>query len=94
MPPQRPNLILPSHVPNVELDILIRDRLDVEADSRDGGDVGVELELVEDRYGHSHSHNQSRLLRSTGTITHPVVGDTRSERKGTYLSFPRRLSPA
>lgn len=46
MPPQRPNLILPSHVPNVELDILIRDGLDVEADSRDGGDVGVELELV------------------------------------------------
>lgn len=51
MPPQRPNFILPSHVPNVELDIFIRDRLDVEADSGDSGDVGVELELVEDRYG-------------------------------------------
>ena len=75
MPPKRANLILPSHIPNVELDILIRDRLDVEADSRDGGDVGVELELVEDRYRHiSHFHNQSRRLRSTGTPpTHAMV---------------------
>ena len=48
MPPQRPDLILPSHVPNIELDILIRDGLDVEADGGDGSDVGVELELVED----------------------------------------------
>lgn len=61
MPPKRANLILPSHIPNVELDILIRDRLDVEADSRDSSDVGVELELVKDRYRHiSHFHNQSR----------------------------------
>ncbi len=43
MPPKRPNLILPSHVPHVELDILVRDGLDVEADGGDGGDVGVEL---------------------------------------------------
>ena len=41
MPPQRPNLILPSHVPDIELDILIGDGLDVEADGGDGGDVGV-----------------------------------------------------
>ena len=47
MPPQRSNLILPSHIPNVELYILIRDRLDVEADCRNGGDVGVDFELVE-----------------------------------------------
>ena len=48
MPPQRPNLVLPPHVPHIELDVLIRDGLDVEADSRNGGDLGVELELVED----------------------------------------------
>ena len=50
MPPKRSNLILPSDVPNVELDILIGDGLDVEADSGDGSDVGVELQLVEDCY--------------------------------------------
>ena len=53
VPPQRPYLILPSHVPHVELDILIGDGLDVEADGGDGGDVGVELELIEDCYGGS-----------------------------------------
>ena len=50
MPPKRPNLILPSHIPNIKFDVLIGDGLDVEADSRNGSDVGVELQLVEDRY--------------------------------------------
>ena len=49
MPPQRPYLILPTNIPNVELDILIRDGLDVEPDSRDGSDVLVEFEFVQDR---------------------------------------------
>ena len=53
MPPKRSNLILPSHIPNVELDILIRDRLDVETNSRNGSDVGVDFQLVEDRYTRS-----------------------------------------
>lgn len=48
MSPQRSNLVLAADIPDVELDILIRDRLDVEADCRDGGDVLVELEFVED----------------------------------------------
>lgn len=39
MPPQRPYLVLSSHIPNVELDILVCDGLDVEADRGDGGDV-------------------------------------------------------
>ena len=47
MPPKRSNLFLPSHIPNVELDILIADRLDVEADSRNGSDVGVDFQLVQ-----------------------------------------------
>lgn len=50
MSPKRSNLILPSHIPDIELDILIRDGLDVEANSRNGSDVGVELQLVEDCY--------------------------------------------
>jgi hypothetical protein len=46
--PQRTDLVLAAHVPDVELGVLIRDRFDVEADGGDGGDVLVELELVED----------------------------------------------
>lgn len=47
MPPQRSNLVLATNIPHVELDVLVRHRLDVEANSRDGGDVLAELELVE-----------------------------------------------
>ena len=32
MPPERPNLVLSSDIPDVELDILVRHRLNVEAD--------------------------------------------------------------
>ena len=48
MSPQRPYLVLPSHVPDVKLNVLVGDCFDVEADGGDGGDVGVDLELVED----------------------------------------------
>ena len=41
MPPQRSNLVLSSHIPDIELDILIRDGLNVEADGRDGSDVRI-----------------------------------------------------
>lgn len=83
MPPKRPNLILSSHIPNVEFDVLIRDSLDVEADSRDGSDVGVKLQLVEDCY--------RPFSVSLGLRRHPVVDPRVTE---TYWSFLRHLSPA
>jgi hypothetical protein len=46
--PQRTDLVLAADIPDVELCVLVGDRLDVEADGGDGGDVLVELELVED----------------------------------------------
>lgn len=49
--PQRSDLVLAADVPDVELGVLVRDGLDVEADGGDGGDVLVELELVEDGWG-------------------------------------------
>jgi hypothetical protein len=49
MPPERPDLVLSSDVPDVELDILVRDGLDVEADCWDRRHALVQLELVEDR---------------------------------------------
>ena len=47
--PQRTNLVLPAHVPNVKLDVLVRYRLDVEADSRNRGHVLVEFQFVQNR---------------------------------------------
>jgi hypothetical protein len=48
MSPQWPNLILPAHIPNVKLDVLVCYGLHVEANSRNGGDILVEFQLVED----------------------------------------------
>ena len=39
MSPQGPYLVLSAHVPDIELDILVCDRFDVETNSRYGGDV-------------------------------------------------------
>lgn len=50
MPPQRSYLVLSTHVPDIELNILVCDGLDIKANGRDGGDVLVQLELVQDRY--------------------------------------------
>ena len=35
-------------IPDIELDILIGDSLNVEADGRDGGDILAEFQFVED----------------------------------------------
>lgn len=48
MSPQRTDLVLATDIPDVELGVLVGDGLDVEADGGNGGDVLVELELVED----------------------------------------------
>ena len=54
MSPKRPNLILSADVPNVETCVLVRDGLDVEADSGNGVDFARgarrELEGVEDGF--------------------------------------------
>ena len=48
MAPEWADLVLAAHVPHVELDVFVRYCFDVEADGGNGGDVLVELELVED----------------------------------------------
>lgn len=73
MPPQRPDLILATDVPNVELDVLVGDGLDVEADGGNGGDVLAQLELVEDG-GFAGSveaqHEQAHLLGAEDAAHH------------------------
>lgn len=48
VPPQRPDLILPANVPDIEARVLVCDCLDIEADSGDGGDniAVIQLESV------------------------------------------------
>jgi hypothetical protein len=65
MPPERPNLILSPHIPNIKLNILIRHRLHVEPNRRNGSDVLVQLQLVQYRRlprGVQTQHQQSHLL--------------------------------
>ena len=46
MPPQWSDFILPSYIPHIEFDVFESKSLNVETDGWNGGDVGVELELV------------------------------------------------
>ena len=73
MPPQGSDLVLSSYIPNIEFDILIRDRLDVETDRRNGSDVLVELQLVENcglACGIEPKHQQAHLLRPEDLAHH------------------------
>ena len=83
MPPKRPNFILPSHIPNVELDVLIRDGLDVEANSGNGSDVGVEFKLIKDCY---------RPASVSPDLRKHLIMDPREMK--THWSFLRHLSLA
>jgi hypothetical protein len=47
MSPQRPDLVLSTDVPDVELCILVGDCFYVEANGRDSGDILFEFEVVE-----------------------------------------------
>lgn len=47
MSPQRSNLVLTTNIPHIKLDILVGDRLDVEAHCGDCRHILAELELVE-----------------------------------------------
>ena len=49
MLPERPELVLTSHVPDGELDVLVLEGLNVEPDRRDGLDELVLLQLEQDR---------------------------------------------
>ena len=48
MAPERSDFVLSADVPDVEFGVLVGYRFDVEADGRNGGDVRVELQFVED----------------------------------------------
>lgn len=49
MSPKWSNLVLSTHIPDIELDILICDRFDVESNGRNRGDILIEFQLVKNR---------------------------------------------
>jgi len=50
MSPEGSDLVLPTHIPDIEFYVLVCDSFDVETDGWNGSDVLVEFELVEDGY--------------------------------------------
>lgn len=67
MPPQRPNLILPTHIPHIKLDILIRHRLNIKPHRRDRSHVLVELELVQNR---CHNRSNQPVPKASPKVTY------------------------
>lgn len=50
MSPERPDLVLPADIPDIELDVLVCNTFNVEANCWYSGDILIELELIEDCY--------------------------------------------
>jgi hypothetical protein len=74
MSPQRTDLVLAADVPNIEFCVLVRHGLDVEADGGNGGDVLVELELVEDSWrSHNISNCPPRMCSEKISRAHVLV---------------------
>ena len=73
MSPQWSDLVLSTHVPHVELDILICDGLDVESNGWDGRYILAKFQLVKNRglsCGVKSEHEQSHLFRSKDLCHH------------------------
>jgi hypothetical protein len=73
MPPERTDLVLTTDIPDVELDVLVGDALDVEANGGNGGNVLAELELVEDgglSGGVETEHEEAHFLGSEDLAHH------------------------
>lgn len=63
--PKGADLVLPAHVPHVELDVLVGDGFHVEANGGDGGDRLAQFKLVQDSRlpgGIKSEHQYSHLL--------------------------------
>lgn len=50
MSPERSDLVLSTHIPNIKLDVLVCNGFDIKADGGNCGNILVKLELVEDGY--------------------------------------------
>jgi hypothetical protein len=81
--PERTDLVLATDIPHVELDVLVCHGLDVEADGRDGRDVLVQPELVEDS-----------CATEKGVSSAIVMNGSRKRGEVGALVFPAASSPS
>ena len=96
MSPQRSDLILTTDIPDVELDVLVDDRLDVEAHRRNGGDVVIELQLIHDRYAHRPSQMESASSDDLSRARARARERSESEKRGSerVLVLPAASKPS
>ena len=83
MSPQRPDFILSTHIPDIEFNILVCDRLDVKSHGRNGCDVLIQLQLIQDRClarSVESQHQQAHFFRSEDLAHH--FGDLSSHCSG------------
>lgn len=75
MPPQWTNLILTTHIPDVELDVLVGNILDVESDGGDGGHILVESQFIQNGYLISilHTRTLSLSLQTIDSLVFPAA---------------------
>jgi len=83
--PERTNLVLTSDIPHVELDLLVRHRLDVETDSGDSGHVLAQLQLVEDcclagRVETEHQNTHLLVAKELSKQTAHLDSETKKEK--------------
>jgi hypothetical protein len=79
MSPERTDLVLSTDIPHGELNVLVLDSLDVEADCGDGGDDFTELQLVQNgglSGGIETNHEDSHLLLAPQAVEQLGKGKT------------------
>lgn len=91
--PERTNLVLAADVPHVELGVLVRDRLDVEADCGNRLDVLVELELVEDGCGRDGVLATRIPVFRRGSETHSSCRRRQGRASATAFLWSQRFWP-
>mmetsp|Transcript_34536 Transcript_34536/g.86823 ORF Transcript_34536/g.86823 Transcript_34536/m.86823 type:complete len:287 (-) Transcript_34536:180-1040(-) len=74
VPPERPNLVLAANVPHGEGDVLMLDRLDIEANGGDGSHDLAKLELVQDGRlpGGVEAHHDDAKRLARGNAGHHI----------------------
>ncbi|KAG6554759.1 hypothetical protein Mapa_003778 [Marchantia paleacea] len=92
MLPQRPDLVLTSHIPHREADVLVLHRLHVETDRRNGGHNLSQLQLVQNRRLSSRiqtHHQNSHLLLSKKPLEQ--LGESEPHFGSELLELPDQL---
>ena len=89
MSPQRSYLVLSTDIPNVELDVLICDRLDVEPYCGNCGDVLIQFELVQN--GCTTLSTRASTAAEEINLTR-LSGSIEAKHEQAHLPRPKKLA--